>query len=402
MRSYEFTAIDYANAIQRGMVRAWTKEQAASQLARNRLSVVTLVKATSPDSRLDWLKRGVSRMDKIVFTRNLMTMMRAGLTFTDALASAREQTDRPFLRKIIRDAEKSVMAGQTFSSVLDRYPRTFSSVYRAMIRIGERSGKLVDVLTFLTHQMEGDYRLLRKIRNALVYPTLILVTMIIMVVMMMLFVIPKIASVYNESSVRMPLMTRGLIRASEFVVTDWMYLLGGVIVVVTGFVLLVIRSRGFRGWIHRRMIAAPGVGLIIKKLNLAVVSRSLGMMMRSGLSIDDALELAAPAASTVPYQDAVTAAAPFVRRGVGLSDILKGNPDLFLPVFQKMIATGEGTGNLDDMFEHVARYYDEDVDHWTANVSSYIEPVLLLLTGIVVGGIAVAVLYPLWNFANII
>jgi len=402
MFTYEFTALDFSNAIQRGVVRAWSKDHAAEQLSRNRLAVVTIIRTRSQRSLFDWTKRGVSRMDKILFTRNLMTMMKAGLTFTDALASASEQTDRPFLRQVIRDAERSVAAGQPFSTVLDRYPKTFPSVYRAMVRIGERSGKLVDVLGFLTRQMESDYRLVRKIRNALAYPTLILVTMIAMVVLMMLLVIPKIASVYEESSVQMPVFTRGLIGVSHFFVNQWPFALGAIVIVTAGYLTLMQTSIRFRSAVHRSWLRFPGFGLVIKKVNLAVVSRSLGMMMHSGLSIDEAIALAAPAASLVPYQQAVAGSAPFVRRGVQLSDVLKGNPELFLPVFRKMVATGEQTGNLDDMLQHAARYYDEDVEHWTSNVSSYIEPVLLLLTGLVVGSIAVAVLYPLWNFANVI
>ena len=153
---------------------------------------------------------------------------------------------------------------------------------------------------------------------------------------------------------------------------------------------------------HALFLRLPIFGLVIKKANLTTISRSLSMLLKAGLSIDQSLLLAANAASNVSYQRALHRAEPFVQRGVHLGDIFKGQPDLFLPVFRRMVAAGEQSGSLDSMFNNVARYFDEDLQAWSENISSILEPVLIISVGVVVGGIAMAFLYPLWNFANIV
>lgn len=401
MSTFEYTAIDLTNSIHRGLVRAWTKRQAARQVKDNGLAVVTIARVHRAPFRLPGVPY-LSRMDRIVFTRNLMTMMRAGMNLTEALASTREQTGNRALAACIADAESRVLAGQTLSSALSRYPQFFSPVFIAMIQIGERGGKLVDTLTLLTKQQEHDFRLIRRIRNALVYPTLILATMIGIVTLMMVFVIPKIAEIYAESTVALPLATRILIGVSEFVARFGAY---GVAILI--LLLLVARrelsrSVRFRRLVHRLTLRLPLFGDMLKRVNLAIASRTIGMLAHAGVSIDEGLVLAGQVTNNLLYQEAIQRSVPFVKRGVRLSDVFRGQPQLFLSLFQKMVATGEQSGNLDEMFEHIAAYYDEDVEHWTANVSSLIEPILLLATGVLVGGIALAVLFPLWNFANIL
>lgn len=403
MKTFAYTIIDLNNAIHRGTIRSWTKHRAAKRLAESGGAVVTLMRAPGQTRFWQSLRvRLVSRVDRILFFRNLMTMLKAGLNMPEALASSREQTNNPLLQQAIVEAERSVLAGQSLSSALAKYPKIFSPVSVSLVRIGERGGKLVDTLTVLVRQQEEDYRLLRKIRNALVYPTLIVVTMIAMVTLMMIVVIPRIALVYEEAGASLPVYTAALITISHFMADNILYLVTAVVVFILAWRYRLQASPGFRLAVHRLHLRLPLVGPVIKKLNLTMISRSLQMLIRAGLSIDDSLILTSGVASNAVYQRALTAAVPFVKRGVKLTDIFKGTPELYLPLFQKMVSTGEETGNLDDMFDHVATYFDEDIQHWTTNLSSLIEPILLLLTGVVVGGVAFTVIYPLWNFANIL
>ncbi len=402
MSTYEYTALDFSNVVQRGLIKGSNRSRVQRRLERNNLTVVTLSKIVAPSRVRHLIQRRVSSMDRALFTRNLMTMMRAGLTFTDALASCKDQTSNPALKRIIGEIEQSVMSGQPLSAAFDRYPSVFPSVFRAMVRVGERGGKLIDVLEFLARQQEGDMRLIRRIKSAIAYPTLIIITMCAMVVLMMLFVIPNISAIYDEANVALPLTTRTLIATSHWTVSYGAYALVGIIALIIGLKVLIRKSVTFRMFVHKRALSLPLVGTVTKKIDLVIISRSLGMLSHAGVSFDESLGLTSSVAHNALYQRALSTAKTFVRRGVKLRDVFKGNPELFLPVFYKMLVTGEQTGNLDDMFERVARYYDDDIQQWTSNLSTYLEPILLLCTATVVAGIVAAVMLPLWNFANVI
>ncbi|MFA5051730.1 MAG: type II secretion system F family protein [Patescibacteria group bacterium] len=402
MATFEYTIIDLKNVVYRGYVRDWTRNRATKQLAQNGVSVVTLTRVKNALPSWRQIFRHVARMDRIVFFRNLMTMMRAGLNLTEALASSREQATNPIMKKVIADCERIVLAGQPLSEAFSRHQRLFSPVTVAMIRIGERGGKLVETIEYLVQQQESDYALVRKIRNALVYPALIVTTMIGIVVVMMIVVIPKISQVYIDSGAALPFYTQALVDVSNFIVSYGLYIAVGLVAIG-----LIVRSElrasaSFRRLMHAAMLRMPVIGIVVKKFNLAMISRSLHMLTHGGYSIDEGVMLASNVASNQSYRDALKAAEPFIRRGVKLSDIFKGMPKIFLPLFNKMVMTGEETGNLDVMFNHVAKYYDDDIQNWSANLSTMIEPVLLLATGVVVGSVALAIIYPLWNFANII
>ncbi|MFA6099235.1 MAG: type II secretion system F family protein [Patescibacteria group bacterium] len=402
MANYEYSVIDSDNVIHRGNIRCWFKRQANKQLQREGISVVTLARVRVQYSRWRKIFRHISRIDKIIFYRNLMTMMRAGLNLNEALASSREQSANPYMKRVIAEAEKSVLAGQPLSDALNRYPKLFPQAAVAMIRLGEHSGKLIETLSFLVQQQEGDFRMLRKIRNALVYPTLIICTMVGIVIIMMIFVIPKISQIYVDAGAPLPIYTRILVNVSMFLASNGVYVAAALLLLVVCLRAWLSRSKKFRLFVHRLMLRLPIFGEIIKKVNLAMAARSLHMLTKSGVSVDESLVLTSGTVSNLVYQQVFREAVPFVRRGVTISQILKGKPTLFLPLFSKMVMTGEETGNLDDMFSHAAKYYDEDVQHWSTNVSTLIEPIMLLGTAVVVGGVALAIIYPLWNFANII
>lgn len=402
MFTFEYTLIDQTNALHKGIIRALTKRSATRKLQLPQYSLVTIRKTGSISFWKKAFVRRVSRMDKIVFSRNLMTMLRAGLPITEALASSREQTGNVYLKRIILDAEKCVAAGEPLSGVLQRYSSAFPESFVAMIRIGEKGGKLVNVLQYLTSSMESDLRLQRKIRNALMYPTLILCTMVVMVILMMLFVIPRVQMIYEESHVALPFYTQALVSVSQFISSYGAYVLAILLALFIVFKSEMRRSIKLRRYVHGLMLRLPIIGTISKKVNLTIISGSLSMLTHAGLSIDQGLELAGRAAPNVLYQEAIHRAIPFIKRGVQLSVIFRGSPELFLPVFERMVVTGEQTGNLDDMFAHVSSYYDEDISHWTANMSSLLEPVLLVVTGVVIGAVVFAIIFPLWNFANII
>ena len=329
-------------------------------------------------------------------------MISASMSISEALTSSREQSGNPALKKAIAEIERRVQSGQTLAAGLASYPKFFPEEYVAMIKVGERSGKLIDVLQFLTAKLERDYQMIRKVRNAMVYPAIILVFMVAMVAVMMLFVIPRVASVYDEAKVPLPVYTRMLVATSDFVSMYIWYIAAGIAALAIGFDVAMHKWLGLRRFVHRLVLRLPMIGMVIKKVNLVVISRTLSMLLKSGLTIDVALLLTANTTRNTIYREMLQAAEPFVARGVRLTDVFNGSPELFPPVFLRMIATGEQTGNLDAMFGNIAQYYQDDIEHWSTNFSSVIEPFLISFVGIIVGAIAVAILFPLWNFVNVI
>lgn len=399
---YEYTALNPANAILRGELAAWSKRAAAKKLRQEKLIIVTLRRLPSTRRWRNPLTRTVSTMDRILFTRNLMTMLKAGMNLLEALASSREQTNNQILKHVIFTCEQLIQSGQPLSSAFRKYPAVFSSEYIAIVTIGERSGKLVEVLEYLTKKMEDEYRLLRRIRQALTYPTIIFITMLLIVSIMVLFVIPKVSFIYHDAGVALPLLTRVLLQISTFL--GRYFLPGFVVILAIGLIfnILLLRWIALRRLVDRAALHLPLFGIIIKKLNVAMVSRSLSMLLQAGITIDRALLLAGDTTRNLTYRYSLRAAEPLVSRGVHLADIFRGQPQLYLPVFQRMVSTGEVTGNLEHMLANVAKYYDDDLEYWAANISSTIEPVMIVSVAVVVAGIAVAILFPLWNLVNVI
>lgn len=399
---YEYSTIDSNNTIHSGSIWGWNKHHARTKILKPGHSLIALVRVKKPLRLFQRISKRVSEFEQIVFLRNLMAMLRAGLSLTDALASARDDSSNIVLRTMIIKAEQMIQAGQPLSKAFAGSAQIFSPVTIAMIETGEHSGKLHESLELLVHQKESNYRLRRKIRNSLLYPALIVGSMILMIGIMMITIIPQISSVYVDLNATLPIFTRTLIAVSNGLRAYGLYAL-----VALGVLLIALQrvskiSPRARLVLHGIRLKLPVVGTVIKKLNLALTARSLSMLLHAGVPITTALLLSSKVASNIHYQNAFTEAISFVKRGVALSEVFKGKPKLFPPIFYKIVLTGEATGSLDEMFKQVTRYYEDDINHWAENLTTLLEPILLVTTGVIVGGIAFAILFPLWNLATIL
>lgn len=402
MRTYEYTIIDLENTLHSGVVRAMTRSRALNKIQQAGLTVVSLIRANQSPVSKRLAFRYISSFEKIIFLRNVAAMLKAGLTLTNALASSREHSHNPAFKQIIVDIEASVNAGQSLTASFAKHPKVFSNLILAMVNVGEQGGRLVDSLEFLVEQMESDYRLKRKIKNALMYPCLIIMTMIVMVAVMMLVVIPKISALYNEAHVGLPVATAILISISAFISTYGIYVLSGLVFCGYIFLFSISRFAWLQSRVHSFLFRIWIVGETIKKINLIIITRSLHMLLHAGVSIDRSLRLATEVTRNSMYKKALIRCEGLVKRGVCLSDVLRGNSDLFLPLVCRMVATGEESGKLDEMLLQATRYYEEDLQQWTQNLSSLIEPILLLFMGLIVGCVAVAIMLPLWNLAEVL
>ena len=278
-------------------------------------------------------------MEQIVFLRNLMTMLRAGLSLNEALASASEDSSNPTLRFMIVKAEQMVQAGLPLSNALAKAGKIFSPATLAMIETGEQSGKLYDTLDLLVQQKESNYKLRRKVTHALVYPSLIVCTMVLMIAIMMVTIVPQITSVYADLHASLPAFTMMLIWVSNGMRVYGLAVCIILIAAVIGVKQLSRVSDRTRSMLHGLLLRLPLVGIIIKKFNLVLTSRSLYMLLHSAVPIDRATALSARVATNFHYQKAFEDAITFIKRGVRFSDIFKGSPELFPPLYFKMIKT---------------------------------------------------------------
>ncbi len=400
MPSFIYSALNSVDSYVKGKVEASSLKKAQAKLESEGLMVVTLKpEKIAKQFHINQLLGRVSRLDRIFFTSHLYTLLEAGVSMDQAIKVTAEQADSQIFRDVLLNIHSRVRQGEALWSVLSQYPKHFPEFFTNLIRVGEASGRLVDVLHYLLEQQERDYELITRSRGAMVYPTIIILAMISIVTLMMVFVIPQITSLLTEYSVDLPLVTRWLIFISNLLI-NW-----GVIIFPILFfliVLLVKLARTPRGQLYwdRFLLSFPKLKSIVREFNLARLSRSLSALLKSGVTIDKALALSATVCRNSQYRSVLTGGVAFIQKGIPLAEVLQGQPKLFPPITTRMVEVGERTGKLDHMLTRLAAFYEKSVMNTLSNLSSIIEPVLLLLIGFGVGFVAIAILTPIWKFAE--
>ena len=348
--------------------------------------------ATTPNKLqlfLDRLQR-VKLTHKIFFVQQLQVMIRTGISLSVGLKTLAEQTDNKFFKRILQEL---------LSAGLEKYERIFGELFINMIKAGEASGKLEEVLKQLYTQMKKDNEIVGKVKGAMIYPSIVITLMIAIGVLVMVYVIPNITVIFEELNVQLPLFTRILIWTSKFIVAYGVYLaIGGVV----GVVLL---NRLFslpkgKHALHQVLLRTPIFGKIIKKINVARFCRTLGSLLRTDIPIVESFEITSRILGNVIYRQALMEAKEKIKKGVKIEASLRPYVEIFPPVVLQMVSVGEDTGALDNILEESANFYEEEVNQTMTNLPALIEPILLVLIGIGVGAMAVAVIMPLYSLAD--
>lgn len=402
MKVFNYTALDKNEKFSKGIIDAKSLNNAKKKLEKEGYMVVN-IKADKGNkmSKFDIMLTGVSRIDRILFTRHLHTMIESGIALDEAIKIASEQTANKNFQIVLTDIYKRLQQGESFHHALNQHKKHFSKFYISLVKVGEKSGKLDEVLSFLLDQQENDYDLITKARSALIYPSLIICALIVIVIFMMIFVVPKITEVLTYYDVQLPLATRVLIGLSAFIISYGIYLLPVLILLFYGFIKWKNTKQGKWSW-DAFILSIPRVNVIVKEFNLARLTRALDAMIKSGISFDYAMELASEVTNNSHFSLAMTDSVKFIRKGIPLSEILQGYPELFPPITTQMIGVGEKSGKMDHMLGKLAVYYDKSVTTSIVNLSSVIEPGLLILIGFAVAFMAIAVLTPIWNYSETI
>lgn len=334
--------------------------------------------------------------EKMLFTRNLAVMVSSGLPVPRAIQNLAVQTKNKRFKKILSTISEDLQSGMALGDALAKQPGVFSELFVNMVAVGEVSGNLEEVLDILATQLEKDHDLISKVRGALVYPAVILVAMTGVGVLMLTYILPKITSVFEDMNVTLPATTRFIIAMSDFLIQYWYLAL--LIVVGGAFGIRIFAKTALgKSFFGRLYLFLPILGPIVVKVNCARFSRIYSSLLSSGVPVTKALEIVERTLSNVHYKKAIATAKEDIQKGINLSDVLLRYPKLFPVLVPQIIQVGEETGKTEMVLSRLASFYEEEVSQVTKNMSSIIEPVLMLLIGGGVGFFAVAMLQPMYS-----
>lgn len=349
--------------------------------------------------KINYFLSRVKQDELVMVTRNLGSMLVAGLPLSRALSVIERQSTNPRLKGVLKSIQARITKGDPFNEALAEFPKTFDDLYVAMVRAGEESGSLSDALQILSVQMERASSLTKKIKGAMIYPAIVLIVMAGIMILMMLYVMPAITDTFKNLGADLPTTTRILIAASDFMTEHTILTLAGMFGSVFSFILALRTKLGKRvsSWIIVRL---PIIGKIAKEANAARMARTLSSLLSSGVDVLRALAITQDVLQNYYYKLILAEAAVRVEKGLALSETFIERKDLYPILVGEMIAVGEETGQISNMLLELAIFYENEVEHKTKDLSTIIEPLLMVFIGGSVGFFALAMIAPIYSIAD--
>jgi type IV pilus assembly protein PilC len=394
MPTFEYTAKDQATGQEKtGTMDAASRDEVAANLRKNRMALVRLREAKRA-------KRGgrVPTRDIVIFTRQFATMINAGLPLVQALDILAQQTENKALAEVTKQVVYDVESGHTLADALSKHPKAFTALYVNMVAAGEAGGILDTILLRLAVFLEKNDNIVRKVKGAMIYPAVIFSVAVIAVVVLLIFVIPTFQQMFASVNMELPLPTKIVIAASDFLQSYWWLL----IILAVGSAFGIRRyyaTEGGKLVIDRLMLKAPVVGDLLRKSAVSRFTRTLGTLISSGVAILDGLEITARTAGNRVIHDAVMESRGSIAGGETIAAPL-AKSKVFPPMVTSMIAVGEATGGLDEMLTKIADFYDDEVDAAVSALLSLMEPIMIVVLGVIVGGMIVAMYLPIFGMIN--
>ena len=402
--TYSYKGISAGKYVE-GTIDALSQEEASFKLKDQKIIITKLIrtkkkaaeKKKSGGSSFSLFKKKIKPEDIVIFSKQFATMVKAGLPILQTLSMLRDQLEHPEVKIIVEDVRKNLEGGLTLSKCFEKYPKVFDNVYINLIKAGEASGKLDVFLLKLVDSLEKREKVKKKIKGALMYPAVMFTVAITVMVFMLVKVVPIFAEMYEGMGVALPTPTQVIMNASNF-----MRGTGGMVLLLTtviGFIVfkyLTTKVPAIRYKWHGRMLKMPVFGDMILKSLIARVSLIMGNLSAAGVNLLESIEIA----KQVSNNDVVTQALENVKKGVFSGDTLTKlflKEPTFPPTFSQLVSVGEQTGNLDEMFTSVSSYYEEEFDTAVDNMSSLIEPIMIVFMGTMIGGLMIAMYSPIFN-----
>lgn len=383
-----------------GVVEAADRFVAASDL-RNAGKIVISVEEVKERSvfnmeAINLRLSHVGTQELVVFAHNLSTMMSAGLPLSRALAIHERQTKNRRLKAAIATLIDEISSGSTLSTGMEKFPKIFSPLFISMVRSGEESGGLSEALLVVSNQLEKSYLLKKKIKGAMIYPSVVLTALVIIGVLMFIFVVPTLSGTFKELHTELPTSTKIIIGLSDFLTNHLLAALGSAVAVIFTFATLLRTKKGKRIF-EFTIFRLPIVGNLVRETNSARTARTLSSLLSSGVHMLEAITITKDVLQNSYYKEAMDMAGDRAQKGVSLSTVFIENSNIYPPLLGDMVEVGEETGKLSEMLLNVATFYENEVDDATKNMSTIIEPVLMLVIGASVGFFAVSMITPMYS-----
>ncbi|HKZ74129.1 MAG TPA: type II secretion system inner membrane protein GspF [Steroidobacteraceae bacterium] len=403
MGAFEYTALDNAGKERKGVLEGDTARQVRQLLRERQLLPVSVAEVAQKEAKRQTgfsLVRRVSSADLALFTRQLATLVRAGLPLEESLLAVSQQTEKPRVQSIILGVRSRVMEGHTLADGFAEFPRVFPEIYRATVAAGEQSGHLDAILERLADYTESREQIRQKVLGAMLYPIVLTVLCFAIVSGLLAYVVPKVVEVFETSRAQLPLITRVLIGTSDFFRLYGIWVLAAIVVAA---VLLArwLRNPDARRAYHRLQLRLPVVGRLTRGFNTARFTRTLSILSASTVPVLEALRIAGEVVTNLPMRDAVVEAAQRVREGAPIGRSLAASR-LFPPMMIHLISSGESSGELEGMLERAAQSQDRELDGLLAALVGLLGPLLIVFMGVFVMGIVFAMLLPIFEMNSLI
>jgi general secretion pathway protein F len=397
MSAFRYEAVDAAGKVARGVVEADT-----ARAARDRLRAQGLTPTAVDETRTvaGSGHGGWSAADTAMFTRQWATLTQAGMPADQALAAVAEQADSLRVRKVVEALRAHVVSGESLPAALGRFPRSFPALYRGLVGAGAESGRLGEVLSRLADYLEARQALRQKFATALIYPALVTLVALGVIVVLLVYVVPQVVAVYEQSRQTLPWLTRALIATSAFFrATGWLWLLTGI--ALAAVAALALRRPAMRARWHALLLRVPGVGRLARSLDCARFASTLAILVASGTPLLRAMDAAAGVVRLQPIAAAAGAAAAMVREGAPLAQSLREQKQ-FPPVLVHLVANGEQTGRLAPMLERAAGELERDAETRLTWLAALLQPALIVLMGAIVLVLVLAVMLPIVSMNQLV
>ena len=397
MPMFEYTARSQTGQIQKGQMDVANKDDVTAYLRKNRLIMVS-VREQPKQIKFSLGGPRIKTRDIVIFTRQFATMINAGLPLVQSLNILAAQTENKALAEVTRSVVYDVESGNTLADAFSKHPKAFSALYVNMVAAGEAGGILDTILLRLATFLEKNDALVRKVKGAMIYPGVIISVAMVAIVILLIFVIPTFQGMFASANMELPLPTRIVIGMSNFLTHFWWAILaviGGAVFAIRSY----YASPSGRLQIDAMLLKAPVLGDVIRKSAVSRFTRTLGTLVSSGVSILEGLEITAKTAGNQVVHNAVMESRQSIAGGETIAAPLEKSK-VFPPMVISMIAVGEQTGGLDEMLSKIADFYDEEVDVAVSALLSLMEPAMIVVLGVIVGGMVIAMYLPIFDMMN--
>jgi type IV pilus assembly protein PilC len=399
MQIFKYQARDASGKTIQGEIEAGDQGTAAAMLIGRGLVVVNLEVNTGRRARK--FKQGkVKSQDLVVFTRQLATMMDAGLPLVQAMNALEEQTDSKELKPVLREVTAKIESGEAFSRALACHPKVFNKLYVSMVEAGETGGMLAEILDRVASYLEASSRLAKKVKSAMMYPVIVSIIAVCISLFLMMKVIPIFADIFKDFGAQLPMPTQILIRISDLLRAYFIFFIAGAGGIIFALVKLAKTRRGSIVW-DKIKLRFPMFGKLVHKICISRFSRTFAALLRSGVPILETMRIVSQSSGNTQIEFAIEKSAASIERGDNLAQALGQHP-IFPPMLVRMIAAGEQTGKVDVMLEKLSDFYDEEIEATLNGLTSLIEPLLIVFLGVVVGSIVICMFLPIFKLNQVV